>query len=62
MSIQETASRRLNPLLDRMERKGEAFHSRVRAGYLDLADRDPDGYLVIDARPDEDTVFQSLLA
>lgn len=57
----ETASRRLNPLLDRMERKGEAFHSRVRAGYLDQADRDPDGYLVIDARPDEDTVFQSLL-
>ena len=26
---QETAGRRLNPLLDRMERKGETFHARV---------------------------------
>ena len=57
----ETASRRLNPLLDRMERKGEAFHSRVRSGYLDQAQRNPEAYLVIDARPDEDTVFQALL-
>ncbi|XHC25431.1 dTMP kinase [Phycisphaerales bacterium ac7] len=29
---QATAATRLNPLLDRMEQKGEAFHKRVRAG------------------------------
>ena len=56
----ETASRRLNPLLDRMERKGDTFHARVRQGYLDQAQQFPDHYLVIDARPDEMTVFQSL--
>ena len=56
----ETASRRLNPLLDRMERKGDTFHARVRRGYLEQADRAPENYLVIDARPDEATVFRDL--
>jgi dTMP kinase len=37
----ETAMRRLNPLLDRMESKGSAFHRRVREGYLAEARRDP---------------------
>lgn len=58
---QETAAHRLNPLLDRMERKGEVFHARVREGYLELARRKPEHVLVIDARPDEDTVFTALL-
>ena len=58
---QETAGRRLNPLLDRMERKGETFHARVREGYLELARRSPDSFLVIDACPGEDEVFSSLL-
>ncbi|MEE2906810.1 MAG: dTMP kinase [Planctomycetota bacterium] len=58
---QETAAHRLNPLLDRMEQKGELFHARVREGYLDLARRNPEKVLVIDARPDEDTVFTALL-
>ena len=58
---QETAGRRLNPLLDRMERKGETFHARVREGYLELARRSPDSFIVIDACPGEDEVFSSLL-
>lgn len=58
---QDTAARRLNPLLDRMERKGAVFHSRVREGYLDLARREPDRVVVIDARPGEDIVFESLI-
>ncbi len=57
---EQTAATRLNPLLDRMEAKGAAFHRRVRQGYLDQAAQDPSRYLVIDARPDADTVFSAL--
>ena len=57
-----TAARRLNPLLDRMEQKGAAFHRRVRQGYLQQAEREPDRHLVIDATADEMTVHDRLLA
>lgn len=56
-----TAAKRLNPLLDRMEQKGADYHRKVRQGYHDQAGNDPDRYLVIDARSDEDTVFERLL-
>lgn len=56
-----TAATRLSPLLDRMERKGAAFHRTVRQGYLDQAQADPDRYLVIDATADEEAVFAALL-
>lgn len=58
---EQTASTRLNPLLDRMEQKGMEYHKRVRNGYLDQARDDPHRYLVIDARLDADTVTQSLM-
>ncbi|MEX2213611.1 MAG: dTMP kinase [Phycisphaeraceae bacterium] len=57
---QETASRRLNPLLDRIEMKGAAYHRTVREGYLKQAKDDPKRYLVIDARSDADSVFGQL--
>ncbi|MBI4343881.1 MAG: hypothetical protein HY601_03600, partial [Candidatus Omnitrophica bacterium] len=41
---------RLRRRHDRMERKGLAFHRRVRAGYLALARREPKRFLVVDAR------------
>lgn len=53
-----TAAKRLNPLLDRMERKGAEFHSRVRDGYHALAEADPQHVLLIDARGDADDVFR----
>lgn len=58
---EHVASSRLNPLLDRMELKGEVFHRRVREGFLHQAENSPDTYLVIDASSDEDAVFQTLL-
>lgn len=58
---EHVASSRLNPLLDRMELKGEIFHRRVREGFLHQAENSPDTYLVIDASSDEDAVFQTLL-
>lgn len=56
----QTASKRLNPLLDRMELKGEQYHQRVRQGYLQQAEDHPDKYLVIDASPDATDVYKTL--
>ena len=58
---EKTAAARLPAELDRMERKGEAFHRRVREGYLAQADRDPERHLVVDGNLDEDSVFAALL-
>ncbi len=59
---EETATRRLSPLLDRMESKGRAFHARVRQGYLQQAREDPEHVAVIDATCDPDAVFAALLS
>ena len=58
---EQTAAARLNPLLDRMEQKGAAFHARVRQGYLDQAAKWPDRYAVIDARANPDQVERQTL-
>lgn len=52
----QTAAGRLNPLLDRMELKGRAFHSKVREGFLEQARSMPERYIVIDSTKDEDSV------
>jgi dTMP kinase len=57
-----TASRRLSPLLDRMEQKGLEFHRRVRDGYLAQVRAHPDAHLVVDASQDVDAVTESLFA
>lgn len=59
---EQTASTRLNPLLDRMELKGQEYHRRVRQGYLDQAESDPNRYMVIDARPSADIVTEQMLS
>ncbi len=60
---QATAASRLNPLLDRMEAKGAAFHAKVRQGYQDLIASDPDSkrYLRIDATGKPQAVFTNIL-
>lgn len=57
-----TAASRLNPLLDRMEKKGAEFHRRVRQGYLDQARSDPERYMVVDACVEENAVFERLVS
>lgn len=57
---EQTAAKRLNPLLDRMEQKGGEYHGRVRQGYLDQAKADPGRYIVVDARGEADCVFRAL--
>lgn len=45
----EVGRARRGDVHDRLESEADAFHAAVRAGFLDLADRDPERYLVIDA-------------
>ncbi len=59
---ERTAATRLNPLLDRMESKGAAYHAKVRQGYLDQAKTDPQRYLVVPSHMDADAVFAELMA
>lgn len=55
------AAKRMGLLLDRMEAKGAAFHSKVREGYLAQAKADPGRYAIVDASQDPDTVWASLV-
>lgn len=66
-----TARQRMNPLLrgkefeaeqDRMESKDDAFHRKVRQGYLDQANADPAGHLVINAMAEAEIVYDRLVA
>ena len=47
---------------DRYESLGEPFFARVRAGFLAIAEREPDRCVVVDGRPAPDAVTASLLA
>jgi dTMP kinase len=40
----------------RFEKEKLAFHQRVRAGYLDLAHREPERWVIIDAAADAQSV------
>ncbi|MCW2759324.1 MAG: thymidylate kinase [Nocardioidaceae bacterium] len=45
---------------DRIEAEGPAFHQRVRAHFLELAEADPEHYLVLDARDDVETIAKAI--
>ncbi|MGI6126212.1 MAG: dTMP kinase [Planifilum sp.] len=45
---------------DRIEQKGRSYHERVRQGFLHLARREPDRFLVVDARRPIQEVFRVL--
>ena len=46
---------------ERFEAKGEAFHERLRAAYLDIARNEPDRCVVIDAAASLDTVEAAIV-
>ncbi len=46
----------------RFESKGEAFHARLRQGFLHIPAREPQRSVVVDASRDAETVSASLLA
>jgi dTMP kinase len=45
---------------DRLEAEPTEFHLRVRAGFLDLARRDPGRYLVLDADRPQDQITREI--
>jgi dTMP kinase len=45
---------------DRLELVDDNFSARVRSGYLELASRDPDGWVVVDAAGGEDAVAAAI--
>jgi dTMP kinase len=45
---------------DRLEAEADDFHARVRAGYLALAEAEPERFLVLDAREPIDTIAAAI--
>jgi dTMP kinase len=56
----ETAASRMQRALDRMEQKGEAYHAKVRAGFLKLPDIEF-SVKVVDARGTVEQVHRDVL-
>jgi dTMP kinase len=56
----KTAAQRLKRELDRMERKGDDYHSRVREGFLRLA-RDRPDFVVVDATASVEAVHKEVV-
>lgn len=46
---------------DRLELRGAQYQRRVRQGFLDQANRQPDRYLIIDASADPEAVFTAVM-
>ena len=57
-----TATGRLGGGLDRMEQLGEEFHRRVAAGFRELADAEPDRWVVVDGSHSIDEVAAAVRA
>ena len=55
----QTASKRLNTELDRMEQKGDGYHQKVREGFLELGKGRQD-IAVVDACGDTETVHEKI--
>ena len=45
---------------DRLEREKTEFHQRIRQGYLEMADQEPNRIKVVSAEHDEDQVYTSI--
>ena len=56
----KTASGRLNRQLDRIEQKGDSYHQRVREGFLQLAKKQ-ENFFVVDAAADIETVHKKVI-
>jgi len=56
----ETAAQRLNRQLDRIEKKGDGYHKRVREGFLELA-KSRENFTVVDGSDNIETVHKNVL-
>ncbi len=55
LSIENAAARRGNFIADRMEKNDFYYYERVRRGYLELAAREPQRVIILDASADAET-------
>jgi dTMP kinase len=60
MPVGKGLARKAAGSLDRFEREQEAFHNRVRQGYLALAAAEPKRWCVIDADQDKDAISEAV--
>ena len=58
----EEGLRRVPEKKDRMEKQALEFHRRVRDGYLEIANGDPDRFFVLDATRPEDELQEQILS
>jgi dTMP kinase len=58
----EVGRERRGEVHDRLESEADDFHAAVRQGFLDLAARDPERYLVVDAALPPDQIAAAVLA
>ena len=56
MPPEEGFSRKVNDKPDRFETESMNFHRRVREGYMEMADKEPSRWLVIDGTQDKETI------
>jgi len=56
----ETAAQRLNRQLDRIEKKGDGYHKRVREGFLELA-KSRENFTLVDGSDNIETVHKNVL-
>lgn len=60
LDIEDGRRRKARQVADRLEREDPAFHERVRAAYLELASREPDRFVLIDASQSVDEVARQI--
>ncbi|MDZ7363632.1 MAG: dTMP kinase [candidate division KSB1 bacterium] len=62
LAVAETRQRQSGKALDRLEREDRAFHERVLQGYLQLAQAEPQRFVVLDGTQSLDAVSQEVKA
>ena len=59
-AMERISSNKGTPAEDRFEREALEFHSRVREGYLSLAENEPDRFRIVDASRDIESVHREV--
>ncbi len=60
LPVEEGLRRHADRPADRLESESLEFHERVRRGFLQLADREPERYLVLDAQEPQEAVTRAI--
>ncbi|WP_297887198.1 dTMP kinase [Sulfurihydrogenibium sp.] len=58
----EEAFKRLNRQKDRLESEGLEFHKKVREGFLKIAEKERERFVVLDGLKNPDEIFEDIIA